>query len=64
MLSNHPVVPGHRHVVLVQKKDGTSRFSVDYCKVNTVTRKDTYPLPRVDDFWIPWLDPGCLVPWI
>ena len=36
-------------VVLVKKKDGTSRFCVDYCQVNTVTRKDAFPLPRVDD---------------
>ena len=36
-------------VVLVKKKDGTSRFCIDYRKVNTVTRKDAYPLPRVDD---------------
>ena len=36
-------------VVLVKKKDGTNHFCIDYRKVNTVTRKDTYPLPRVDD---------------
>ena len=36
-------------VVLVKKKDGTSRFCIDYRKVNTVTRKDAYSLPRVDD---------------
>ena len=36
-------------VVLVKKKDGTSRFCIDHCKVNTVTQKDAYPLPRVDD---------------
>ena len=36
-------------VVLVKKKDGTSCFCIDYCKVNMVTRKDAYPLPRVDD---------------
>ena len=36
-------------VVLVKKKDGTSRFCIDYRKVNTVTQKDAYPLPRVDD---------------
>ena len=36
-------------IVLVQKKDGSIRFCVDYCKVNSITRKDAYPLPRVDD---------------
>ena len=36
-------------IVLVKKKDGTTRFCVDYRKVNDVTRKDAYPIPRVDD---------------
>ncbi len=36
-------------VVLVTKNDGSTHFCVDYYKSNDVTRKDTYPLPRIDD---------------
>ena len=35
--------------VLVRKKDSTHHFCVDYRKVNGVTRRDAYPLPRIDD---------------
>ena len=36
-------------VLFVQKKDGGLRMFVDYRGLNAVTKKDKYPLPRIDD---------------
>ncbi len=36
-------------VVLVTKKDGTTHFYVNYRKLNDISKKGAYPLPRFDD---------------
>lgn len=36
-------------IVLIRKKDGTLRFCVDNRKLNLVTDKDAFPLPRIEE---------------
>ena len=56
--------PWSSPVVLVTKRDGTTRFCVDYRKLNDVTHKDAYPLPRIDDSLEALSGSQWLVPWI
>ena len=41
--------PWASNVVLVKKMDDSVRCCIDYRQLNSVTRKDVYPLPRIDD---------------
>ena len=36
-------------MLLVKKKDGSSRLCVDYRQLNKMTIKNKYPLPRIDE---------------
>jgi len=36
-------------ILLVKKKDDSSRLCVDYRQLNKITIKNKYPLPRIDD---------------
>ena len=38
-------------ITLVPKKDGSTRFCIDYRKVNAVTEKDRWPLPHIQEIF-------------
>ncbi|CAB4418771.1 unnamed protein product [Rhizophagus irregularis] len=41
--------PWSSPVTLAGKKSGNYRFCIDYRKLNSVTKSDAYPLPRIDE---------------
>ena len=45
------VSPWGAPVLFVKKNDGSLRLCVDYRKLNQVTIKNKYPLPRIDDLF-------------
>ncbi|CAM4838051.1 unnamed protein product [Rotaria magnacalcarata] len=53
MLEQHVIIPSKSPwaspVVLALKKDGLYRLCIDYRKLNEVTVRDAYPIPRIDD---------------
>ena len=39
-------------VVVVDKKDDTKRFCTDFRKLNKISKKDSWPLPVIDDMLV------------
>ena len=36
-------------IVIVKKKSGEDRFCIDYRKLNSLSKRDAFPIPRIDD---------------
>ena len=41
--------PWSSPIVLAKKKDRSTRFCIDYMRLNNITTKDAYPLPNIDE---------------
>ena len=53
MLESGAIIPSQsawcNAVVLVWKKDGGLHFCINFCHLNAHTKKDSYPLPRIQE---------------
>src|SRR3954465_14695074 len=38
-------------VLFAKKKDGSLRLSIDYCRLNAMTVKNQFPMPRIDELF-------------
>ena len=56
------VSPWSRPVVMAAMKDGSSRVCIDFRKLNEKTIKDSFPLPRIDEYWNNWAELITLLP--
>ena len=45
------ILPWEAPTLFAQKKDGSLRLCIDYRKLNRVTVKNKYPMPRIDDLF-------------
>jgi len=45
-------------IFFIKKKDGSNRMVIDYRRLNEITVKNTYPLPRIDELIQKWN--GCV----
>ena len=62
MLQSGSIRPGQSAwcnvVVLVRKKDGSLHFCINFCHLNACTKKDSYPLPRIQEALESLVGPG------
>ena len=45
------ISPWGAPVLFVKKKDGSLKMCIDYRMLNSVTVKNKYPLPKIDDLF-------------
>ena len=45
------ISPWGAPVLFMKKKNGSSRLCIDYRKLNRVTIRNQYPLPRIDELF-------------